>query len=245
MKYRQKAEDTEYLKKRIAVSESYACEKWEPACGKWLHMHGRVDACVLYVTVSLTCLCVVPNCFVPPYSAPPPLTLLLFSPHFHSFLPFYSLIVYFFSSFLPPHFLPLVSLHFFLLPISFFMLFPNLPVSFILLFSPSSFSFLLPPGVEAAEWPDGGDEGSPGTEGHFTHGQGRECGWATGGAGIHQSATRISQSGNRCSCLVWKALQYLLLKLREETWPSRLESHILSSCVSWYCIWNTVLQTFH
>ena len=26
MKYRQKAEDTEYLKKRIAVSESYACE---------------------------------------------------------------------------------------------------------------------------------------------------------------------------------------------------------------------------
>lgn len=27
MKYRQKAEDTEYLKKRIAVSESYACEK--------------------------------------------------------------------------------------------------------------------------------------------------------------------------------------------------------------------------
>lgn len=36
-------------------------------------MHGRVDACVLYVTVSLTCLCVVPNCFVPPYSAPPTL----------------------------------------------------------------------------------------------------------------------------------------------------------------------------
>ena len=27
MKYRQKAEDTEYLKKRIAVSESCACEK--------------------------------------------------------------------------------------------------------------------------------------------------------------------------------------------------------------------------
>ena len=147
-------------------------------------------ACVL--CVSLACLCVVPNCLVPPYTQPSPLTLLLFSPNFHSFLPFFSLIVYFFSSFLPPHF-PLVSPHFFLLSISFLCCSQtHLSPSF------SSFFFallLLPPGVEAAERPDGGDEGSPGTESHFTHGQSRECGRTAGGAGIHQSATRISQSG--------------------------------------------------
>ena len=180
MKYRQKAEDTEYLKKRIAVSESYACEK-VTSMEEW-HVY-----CVLVLRV-----CVQYPIALFLLTQPSPLTLLLFSPNFHSFLPFFSLIVYFFSSFLPPHF-PLVSPHFFLLSISFLCCSQtHLSPSF------SSFFFallLLPPGVEAAERPDGGDEGSPGTESHFTHGQSRECGRTAGGAGIHQSATRISQSG--------------------------------------------------
>lgn len=177
MKYRQKAEDTEYLKKRIAVSESYMYARSEK--------HGRVDACVL--CVSLTCHPI--TLFLLTQSSP--LTLLLFSPHF----------------FLSTPSLSISSCHFFLLIFllslltSFSSLSPiyAVPKPTCLLhspfFSPSSFYFLLPPGVEAAERPDGGDEGSPGTEGHFTHGQGRECGRAAGGTGIHQSPTRISQSG--------------------------------------------------
>lgn len=45
MKYRQKAEDTEYLKKRIAVSESYACEE-VTSMEEWMHV-----CCVLVLRV--------------------------------------------------------------------------------------------------------------------------------------------------------------------------------------------------
>ena len=104
--------------------------------------HGRVDACVL--CVSLACLCIVPNCLVPPYSA-----LTLNSPPLFPKLPF-------FSSFLLPHclFLLVISSSSFSSCLSsllsplylLFMLFPNPPVSFILFF------FFRPPPSPSRSW---------------------------------------------------------------------------------------------
>lgn len=160
--------------------------------------------------VSLACLCIVPNCLVPPYSA-----LTLNSPPLFPKLPF-------FSSFLLPHclFLLVISSSSFSSCLSsllsplylLFMLFPNPPVSFILFFFfPSSFSLqelkqqndlmvetkalLEQKAISLTARAESVDELQ------------EEL------ASIKVQLESLNQV-NRCSSLVWKALWYLLLKLR-------------------------------